>query len=189
MNFVESDIFQREKWYCRASLSVYIEDTAGRVGECFGFPKILCALFADAEHMGRHGEQILNLLTFHRKGKPDGHRFDKFEAGKFRHGVLFLEIQLIVNDSLEAQQMVFCRQHLEVVALGLQHPGKFLRKGNGKKAGQQVRTALGNGNVGGGGTEPLLSLIFCRGAAHRFLGNIQSGERAVQSVCQPGGMQ
>ena len=73
-----------------------IQHAAGGIPEDRGIPEPLGTLFSDAENMGRHGEQILYLLPFHRKIKADGDGFQPLEAGKLRNGILFLKGQGVV---------------------------------------------------------------------------------------------
>ena len=70
--------------------AIDVQHTAGSIRQGFRFGQALCALLADAEHMGRHGEQILNLLTslfavtlpeeFHRVLGEDGLFFQVLAA-------------------------------------------------------------------------------------------------------------
>ena len=128
--------------------------------------------------------EVADLVSLHGKVKPDGDGFQTFKAGQFRYGIFFLEMQFIVDDGLETQQMILGGQHLEVQTVFTENPVEFLRKGQGKEAGQQADAAILHGNVGSRGAEPLLSLVFCCSAADCFLGNIQTGQRRFQGICQ-----
>ena len=63
---------------------------------------------------------------------------------------------------------------------------KFFRQCQGKQAGQQGNAFVFHGNVGGGGAEPLLSLVFPGGTADGFLGNVQAGQGCIQRVRKAG---
>ena len=77
----------------------HIEHTAGGICQSLGIVQPLRTAFADAEHMGRHGEQILNLLPLYGKIKADGYRHDPLKTRQFRDSILFLMSQGIVNDA------------------------------------------------------------------------------------------
>ena len=77
---------------------INIQHTAGGVGEFLEFFQSIGARLADAENVGSHGEQILDLLSLHREGKPDGDGFHQPEPGKFRNGIFFLQLQLRINN-------------------------------------------------------------------------------------------
>ena len=81
---------------------------------------------ADAENMGRHGQQLPDLLALHRKGKADIFRGQQPEARQRLGHVFFLVGQLIVDDALQPQQVILCGYNLEKQAVIPQNPVKFL---------------------------------------------------------------
>ena len=168
------------------AVPVHVQHAAGGIGKLFRLCQTVSPRFSDAEHMGRHGEEVSHLLPFHGKIKPDAPGFHQGEAGQLRHGVLFPELKLRINDAFQSQQMILRRQHLKEIPPVLQDPGKFLRQGNGKQAGQKGGAAVLHRDMGRGGAEPAGILIFCGGAAHRFLGNVQSGKGQTQLFRQGG---
>ena len=92
--------------------------------------------------------------------------------------------QLGVDEPLEAQQMVFPRQDLQKQAAGAQHPGKFLRHGQGEETEDGVKTAAREGQMGRAGGDPVPGAIADGGVAHRVLGDIDAPELGVQRLGQ-----
>ena len=95
--------------------------------------------------MGRHGEQILHLLAFQRKRKPDGDGFQKGKARKFRNGVLVPENTGKSGKVLYLKALISNILNFKTFDCVVEADGKEIFRGT------TMSIALGAGKYSGGG--------------------------------------